>query len=671
MLTSIEAKNFLSYSHVKLSINKKQHTTLVLGDVGSGKSSLFEMICWGLYGCGRTNVLSEVKRIGIEGDTFVELNFEKIKGYEKPLKIVRGLKTDNSGYLQVWYDGQVLDKGGAKVASNNSAQETINNIFSATREEYLLSSFFGLGTNDLLFKAYPSEKLDILQKFVGIDVCNEINSTALKYSKDKHKTAELIETQITTLLNSISDIKDRKQELKKAITNAQSVHTELNRLYVVRVDLLKQESRYQSIVRQSTGDKLKRESLINKHENDMSALNTAKIGISVSKKSLVDCIKRKDKLESKISEFKYTPEVMSNKITENSSNMAEIRGQINLYKVADITDSMMKCPLCSADLDKNHKISIKKTLIKLQKRLDELQSETLELGKLNTSLIEYSAKLIKVKSKIKTLNDEIKEGNEDIKNLMKSISSQTIAIRKIDNRIVETKEELRNHNKLLAKISDLDESISKWQIKSGGLDSHVKDLRDQYRKMKSTMEKVDNELKPKVDKLRKEAIAYKFIAEAFSKYNIPNQLLKSVKHIIEIKATQIFNKFDNGEIRIDDIPGEKPGIDFYLVTSEGKKPYHLLSTGEQTLVYLSVRIAMSIVLSNIKNNNIKFLVLDEIAGNLDPDKRDILAGVVDGMLRQMYEQVFVTSHVELPDVFDSTINVKKKGAVSRIEGGLE
>ena len=124
--------------------------------------------------------------------------------------------------------------------------------------------------------------------------------------------------------------------------------------------------------------------------------------------------------------------------------------------------------------------------------------------------------------------------------------------------------------------------------------------------------------------------------------------------------------FDNGEIRIDDIPGEKPGIDFYLYTSAGKKPYHLLSTGESVLVYLSVRIAMSMILSNIKNNNIDFLIIDEVAGNLDPDKRDMLAGVINNLLRRMYSQVFVTSHVELPDVFDSTIKIKKQGDISKV-----
>ena len=663
MLKRIEVKNFLSFEHSEISVNKKQHTTLVLGNVGSGKSSLFEAICFGLYGYGRADSIAEVRRIGSEGEVFVKLTFEGIKGFNKPLTIVRGLKSDDSGYLQILFDGNILDKGGAKNTTANSAQDTINKIFGLTREEYLLSSFFGLGSNDALFKAYPAEKLDTLQKFIGIDVCNEISTTSLKRSKDSHKNADLVDKEIEVLNKTINDIKDKHKKLKAEIERANNIHTELNKMYVQRVDMVKQEARYQSIVRQASADKLKRDNLVNQHEELLNNLNTAKTGLSVDRKSLNDMIKKRELITSKLSGNNYASVVA--KIEKITSRISEINSELVMYGNGDL-EGKKSCPLCDAPLDEKHKTEINNKIKSLQTEQNKLRENRIPLKQLQEKMDIYNSNLLKIKNKILSINVEIKEYDSDINSLMKSISVQTTNLKNIDNRVVSNREELRNHTKLMQKLNDIDDSIGTMQITSGAQDQKVKDLRSSYQAQQNTVVKVDNELRPKVSKLRKEALAYKFISDAFSKYNIPNQLLKSVKHIIETKASSIYRLFDNGEIRIDDIPGEKPGIDFYLYTSAGKKPYHLLSTGESVLVYLSVRIAMSMILSNIKNNNIDFLIIDEVAGNLDPDKRDMLAGVINNLLRRMYSQVFVTSHVELPDVFDSTIKIKKQGDISKV-----
>ena len=137
--------------------------------------------------------------------------------------------------------------------------------------------------------------------------------------------------------------------------------------------------------------------------------------------------------------------------------------------------------------------------------------------------------------------------------------------------------------------------------------------------------------------------------------------------MIEKKSTIIYQYFTNGVIKIKDIEGTKPGIEFVMHDEVGARVYKALSKGEQVMMFLSIRVALMQIINATKNNKVDFLLLDEIAGNLSDSKREILARLTNSLLRKLFAQIFVVSHVELKDIFDESVYVTKRNDVSEIK----
>ena len=65
-MTSIDritAKNFRSFADIDISFKAKDGIILMSGDIGSGKSTLINAICWCLYGDTPLFAIGDPKRI--------------------------------------------------------------------------------------------------------------------------------------------------------------------------------------------------------------------------------------------------------------------------------------------------------------------------------------------------------------------------------------------------------------------------------------------------------------------------------------------------------------------------------------------------------------------------------------------------------------------------------
>ena len=212
MLKELQVKNFLSYKDEKI-IFPSNATMALVGDNGVGKSSLLEAILFCLFGVGRYDEFRRLVRLGSEGEMKTELTLSDVPGPGRIMRVERGLKT-GGGYTRVWIDDSLVEKGGAKPTSNK-AQDFINATLGSDLETFNLTSFFGLGWTDVLMQVKPRERLETLQKLAKVEVCSGFNKNAHDKSKRFIQAADREKRAIEILLESIDDIDELSQILRK------------------------------------------------------------------------------------------------------------------------------------------------------------------------------------------------------------------------------------------------------------------------------------------------------------------------------------------------------------------------------------------------------------------------------------------------------------------------
>jgi len=107
-------------------------------------------------------------------------------------------------------------------------------------------------------------------------------------------------------------------------------------------------------------------------------------------------------------------------------------------------------------------------------------------------------------------------------------------------------------------------------------------------------------------------------------------------------------------------------VEFVLLDALGERLYRQLSKGERALMGLSIRVALAKIISDTFATGPSFLILDEVAGNVDEDIRNMLATLTDKVLKNFFSQVFVVSHAEIKDIFSVTMRAEVVNGSSEI-----
>lgn len=124
--------------------------------------------------------------------------------------------------------------------------------------------------------------------------------------------------------------------------------------------------------------------------------------------------------------------------------------------------------------------------------------------------------------------------------------------------------------------------------------------------------------------------------DAFTRY-----LAAEIRPAIEEMATEMIYQMSGGRfvgLRID----EDYNIEIQRDEGNWIKPTSL-SGGEEVRANLCLRLALTRLVSQRTGVPVRFIVLDEPFGNLDPELIDVSMGLLDS-LRSFYPQIFVISH---------------------------
>jgi len=156
------------------------------------------------------------------------------------------------------------------------------------------------------------------------------------------------------------------------------------------------------------------------------------------------------------------------------------------------------------------------------------------------------------------------------------------------------------------------------------------------------------------DRKRKLALLIK-TEEVFKNYKIDR--MSKVRPLLESVMQELLSYITDGKydlVQLDD------HYNVFVYRNGIKKPFHLYSGGEQKLIALCMRLAISRVLtSQGEHTNFDYLALDEVLGSMDEGRQET---IIDALrkLTSVFKQIFMITHnTNIKDLFDFTLQVEQ------------
>ncbi len=324
----------------------------------------------------------------------------------------------------------------------------------------------------------------------------------------------------------------------------------------------------------------------------------------------------------------------------------------------------------------DHIKSLEEKIREIQNELSILQERKTEISEflrnkgIEERYIENPAELISLSNKAELLKKELDLLQEHLlqkKQLIQSLEEKIREKEKIEEEI----------NRLLAKIKQYEDITSAYQetrerlnriIKEvGDLQARIEENKENYARLKKKRDELKNELE-RIEKLKKEYEMAKNIfselekiRKAFSKDGVQKEIRKIIIPKVQLYARRFLEYFntDIKDVILDD------DFNIFIRDSNGVRSITTLSGGEQVILALSLRLAIS---KSISNEIGGMLMFDEPTANLDEEKRRSLVDALKelfytrGALSQM---IIVTHDRDLEEAVEEIYEVEKT-----LEGSL-
>jgi len=197
-IKKIEWRNFSSYGNKTQTLLLEERNSLfqIVGENGAGKSSISQVITFGLYGKLEGKKLKDIPN-RINGNAWVRITLEH---QSTEVVIERGL---DPSLFRIFLNGKEFDQAGVKSVQDYLTEDILGVPY------YVFNNTISLSINDFksFLKMAPADKRSILDKIFGFNVLNQMK--------------EILKSELRKLKGDLDILSGKQSSMESSIQNTQ------------------------------------------------------------------------------------------------------------------------------------------------------------------------------------------------------------------------------------------------------------------------------------------------------------------------------------------------------------------------------------------------------------------------------------------------------------------
>ncbi|MGQ9580701.1 MAG: SbcC/MukB-like Walker B domain-containing protein, partial [Armatimonadota bacterium] len=327
--------------------------------------------------------------------------------------------------------------------------------------------------------------------------------------------------------------------------------------------------------------------------------------------------------------------------TERNELAAEYEKLLDLK--AEVEATLKECEKAAKEIElKEAEIS------RLRKRLSELpegfdQKRFQELHRIGEELRPYREKEVAILADLDrepSLREEEASLFEQVKELRKNVAD-------LERSIEELGFSREDHESIIREFEDATQTLLSIALE-------LERCRGEHKLASSKLENLENEemeYKRKAEELkakRSENAHLRTLVKAFD--DLRTELNERIRPELESVASELLSVMMDGRYNLLRITDDYRPI---IVDDGEEKP--VISGGEDDIVNLSLRLAISQMIADRAGQSFSLLILDEVFGSLDETRRQNVINLLQN-LKNRFEQIILITHIEsIYDALDNCI----------------
>lgn len=373
MITKVKLQNWKSHNETELEF--KPGINVLVGPMGSGKSSVLQAICFALFGS-----VPEVKRRDVKVSELVKRNSGSqaaieltLETEDKTFHIMRIINSKGS-------EATVRDADGVMLAGTNSTQVTafLKNILKLDEDTFLRTVYAKQNEIDLFLQLNPQERKTRLDELIGVHKFEAARKNCVKLTNQLEVKAEAkinllkglelekVSVDINALESEISQLVSEARELENKVISAQtqklSKESELRELRNVFNEFNRFEEQQRLLIKQ---------------------LNEIRLKLKDSVISIVEVKSKQGEILARIEYLDNYKFELNRKIEQAGKELVITERQIGIAdnRLADVKLQLEKITAIKFELEQLTKqINLENPKAELEKLENELKSHAKEIA---------------------------------------------------------------------------------------------------------------------------------------------------------------------------------------------------------------------------------------------------------------------------------------------------